>query len=114
MRRLPPTVATLAVVLACSAALAQPTARAAPCPPPVPYPGDAAWAEAIAGWMADRARSRGLPAELPVMAALVESGLTNLNSGDSDTAGYFQTRRMGGRRGATGGAVPGELPAAVG
>jgi hypothetical protein len=82
----------LAVVLATSAAVAEPAARAAPCPAPVPYPGDSASREAIAGWMADRARSRGIPAELPVMAALEESGLRNLSDGGSDTAGFFQMR----------------------
>src|SRR5437763_103406 len=34
----------------------------------------------------------GLPAELPVMGALVESGLQNLPPGDADSAGFFQMR----------------------
>jgi hypothetical protein len=56
------------------------------------YPGDSASATEIATWMADGAKEAGLPPELPVMAALVESGLRNLPAGDSDSAGYFQMR----------------------
>ena len=63
------------------------------CDAPVAYPGDDAAAVAIADWMARGARARGIPPELPVMASLVESGLRNLSSGDSDSAGYFQMRR---------------------
>jgi hypothetical protein len=81
--------AIAALVLAAGAA---PDVRAAACPPPVGYPGDDASREAIAAWMADRARGRGIPPELPVMAALVDSGLRNLNVGDSDAVGYFQMR----------------------
>jgi hypothetical protein len=47
---------------------------------------------AIAHWMAAGASSAGIPAELPVMAALVESGLRNLPYGDRDSVGYFQMR----------------------
>ena len=43
------------------------------------------------GW-AREAQKRGLPAELPVMAGLVESGLRNLNYGDADSVGFFQMR----------------------
>jgi hypothetical protein len=57
-----------------------------------PYPGDGASQSAIAVWMARGAQARGIPGELPVMAALVESGLVNLNYGDSDAKGYFQMR----------------------
>jgi hypothetical protein len=57
------------------------------------YPGDAAPKPAIAGWMAYGASVRGVPGELPVMAALVESGLTNLPSVGADTAGYFGMRQ---------------------
>ncbi len=40
------------------------------------------------------AAARGsVPRELPVMAALVSSGLANLNTDDSDSAGYFQIRK---------------------
>lgn len=42
--------------------------------------------------MARQAEKAGLPAELPVMAALVESGLRNLNYGDADSVGFFQMR----------------------
>src|SRR4051812_46497444 len=42
--------------------------------------------------MARGALAAGLPGELPVMGALVESSLTNLPQADRDTAGYFQTR----------------------
>ena len=62
------------------------------CPLPAAYPGDAAAKDAIAQWMAHGALAAGLPRELPVMGALVESSLTNLAQGDRDTAGYFQTR----------------------
>ena len=41
---------------------------------------------------AARAQAAGLPAELPVMAALVESNLTNVHYGDADSLGYFQMR----------------------
>jgi cell wall-associated NlpC family hydrolase len=42
--------------------------------------------------MGSEARKRGLPAELPVMAALTESGLKNLDHGDADSVGFFQMR----------------------
>jgi hypothetical protein len=57
------------------------------------YPGDSATPEQIAAWMGGEAQKRGLPAELPVMAALVESGMHNLDHGDADSVGYFQMRR---------------------
>ena len=56
------------------------------------YPGDDAGKQEIAAWMAEAARKRGIPAELPVMAALVESGVSNLNYGDADSVGFFQMR----------------------
>src|SRR5918994_939512 len=56
-------------------------------PCPALYPGDDAARERIARWMARGAADRGLPHELPVMAAIGESGLRNL-SGDS-YAGFF-------------------------
>ena len=40
--------------------------------------------------MAGGAVEAGLPGELPVMAALVESDVKDLNSTDADSAGYFQ------------------------
>ena len=54
------------------------------------YPGDNASRAAIADWMGTSARRAGLPAELPVMASLVESGLKNLDFGDQDSVGFFQ------------------------
>jgi hypothetical protein len=54
------------------------------------YPGDHASAQRIAAWMAHHAERRGLPGELPVMAALVESNLRNLPDGDATSVGYFQ------------------------
>ena len=39
------------------------------------YPGDDAPKEQLAAWMASEAEKRGLPPQLPVMAALVESNL---------------------------------------
>jgi hypothetical protein len=66
-------------------------AQAGACPPP-PYPGDAASREAIAHWMAYNAALVALPRELPVMAALVESELTNLQTPGSDSQGFFQMR----------------------
>ena len=42
--------------------------------------------------MAGRATADGLPPELPVMAALVESGMKNVPSGDADSVGFFQMR----------------------
>ena len=56
------------------------------------YPGDHASRGAIAGWMGDAAQRAGLPRELPVMAALVESGLKNDRYGDRDSLGFFQMR----------------------
>jgi cell wall-associated NlpC family hydrolase len=56
------------------------------------YPGDDAQQSEIAAWMGSEAQKRGLPAELPVMAGLVESGLHNLSGGDADSVGYFQMR----------------------
>ena len=56
------------------------------------YPGDSASKAQLAAWMGHAAEQRGLPAELPVMAGLVESGLRNLNYGDADSVGFFQMR----------------------
>jgi CHAP domain len=56
------------------------------------YPGDEAPQPAIAAWMAGAARQAGLPPELPVMAALQESGLRNLRGGHLDSVGFFQMR----------------------
>jgi cell wall-associated NlpC family hydrolase len=59
---------------------------------PGDYPGDDAGQADVAAWMAAEARSRGLPPELPVMAALTESNMKNLNYGDADSVGFFQMR----------------------
>jgi hypothetical protein len=67
-------------------------AGAAACAYPSVYPGDSAPKETLAAWMAGGAAAAGLPGELPVMAALVDSGLSNLPQGDGATAGYFQMR----------------------
>lgn len=85
--------------LAAGAALGGTTAlgkaKEGPCyvaPAAQEYPGDDASQRDLARWMADGAVRAGLPPELPVMAALVESGLRNLPAGDSDSVGYFQMR----------------------
>jgi NlpC/P60 family len=59
---------------------------------PGEYPGDDAAREDIAAWMGAQAQERGLPAELPVMTSLVESGMRNLDHGDADSVGLFQMR----------------------
>jgi hypothetical protein len=84
----------LALACAVAASLAAPATpvTAQQCSSPTSYPGDAAPKEAIAAWMAQGAVARGIPAELPVMAALVESGLKNLDYGDADSAGFFAMR----------------------
>jgi len=56
-----------------------------------PVAGDPARV-AVAHWLAAGARDAGLPGELPVMAALVESGLRNLPYGHADSVGLFQMR----------------------
>jgi cell wall-associated NlpC family hydrolase len=58
----------------------------------IPYPGDNAPKAEIAQWMGDIAQKHGLPRQLPVMAALVESSLHNDPGGDRDSVGYFQMR----------------------
>ena len=57
-----------------------------------PYPGDGASQAALARWMGAAAAVAGLPPELPVMASLAESGLTNTAAADSDRIGS-STRR---------------------
>ena len=58
----------------------------------IPYPGDNAPRAKIAEWMAGEARKAGIPPQLPIMAALSESGLRNLQYGDRDSLGFFQMR----------------------
>ena len=48
--------------------------------------------------MAEAARDAGIPPELPVMVALVESHLGNPPNGDRDSVGMFQQRRPWGPR----------------
>lgn len=69
-----------------------PSASAAVCGRSVTYPGNSASKISYANWMANGAVVRDIPAELPVMAALVESNLQNLNYGDRDSVGFFQMR----------------------
>ena len=59
---------------------------------PADYPGNDAGQKALAQWLAKQAEKAGLPPELPVMAALVESGVRNLDFGDADSVGFFQMR----------------------
>ena len=68
------------MLVSASPALAQGGAPAPDFDEPCPalYPGDSAAQERLARWMARAAAERGLPHELPVMAALAESGLRNL------------------------------------
>ena len=80
--------AALVILSAADAAYAQSPA----CSFPIAYPGDRAPREAIAAWMAARASAAGLPDELPVTAALVESGLQNAANGSADSVGFFQMR----------------------
>ena len=65
--------------------------RRRPAAPP-PIPATTRPRSQIAAWMAREAEKRGLPGRLPVMAALVESNLTNVDFGDADSLGYFQMR----------------------
>jgi hypothetical protein len=83
-------VVRLVVLALLAAAIAAPAAQA--CPRPGVYPGDDASPESLAQWMAQGAETAGLPGELPVMAALVASGLKNLDYGDADSLGFFQMR----------------------
>jgi hypothetical protein len=84
-------VAAFACVLV-MAAVHPASGQSAVCSFPLAYPGDLAPREAVAAWMAARASARGLPEELPVMAALVESGMQNASSGHADSVGFFQMR----------------------
>jgi hypothetical protein len=59
-------------------------------PCPAVYPGDGADKARIARWMARGAAIRGLPGELPVMAAIAETGVANIPSPDRRYLGYFQ------------------------
>ncbi|MBN1528034.1 MAG: hypothetical protein JW895_03175 [Thermoleophilaceae bacterium] len=92
MRRRLATCVLAGIVAALWAPAGASAAQPAPCDPVGEYPGDDAEKSAIARWMGGGAAAAGLPAELPVVAALVESGLVNLHSGDADAVGYFHMR----------------------
>ncbi len=63
------------------------------CYAPLAFPGASSSRAALAQWMGAAARAAGLPPELPVMAALVDSGLRNRPSrGTADSVGFFQMR----------------------
>ena len=62
-------------------------------PCPTAYPGKHAQRKTIASWMAREAALRDVPEELPVMAALAESGLRNLNKRGNPFAGFFSMHR---------------------
>jgi hypothetical protein len=79
----------LTMVLVWTFVVASPGAHAAGCAYPARFPGEGASTVAIAAWMATRASERGVPGELPVMAALVRSGLRNQTAGGQGRAGYF-------------------------
>jgi hypothetical protein len=57
------------------------------------YPGDDASRKATVRWMGRAAQAASIPPELPVMTALVESGLKNLQAGDADSIGFFQMEK---------------------
>jgi hypothetical protein len=59
-------------------------------PCPTAYPGDGADKARIARWMARGAALRGLPDELPAVAAIAETGVANIRSPDRRYVGYFQ------------------------
>ena len=90
--------AALAADAASAAAAPRTPVPAAPGAPPdlsavpVDYPGNDASQQELAKWLAREAQKAGLPAELPVMAALVESGVRNLSFGHADSVGFFQMR----------------------
>lgn len=48
--------------------------------------------------MVKQARAAGVPPELPLMTALVETRMRNLNYGDRDSIGLFQQRNAWGSR----------------
>jgi hypothetical protein len=56
----------------------------------LPYPGHAAGQQQMACWLASRAGGMGVPPELLVSAALVESSLRNRVGGDASSTGLFQ------------------------
>jgi len=90
VRRLVPAAVAALALIAVPSGWAQSGGMPAPNfddPCPALYPGDDAPRERVARWMARAAADRGMPHELPVMAAIAESGLRNLK-GDS-YSGFF-------------------------
>jgi hypothetical protein len=87
LRRLVAPVFSASVVL-----LLAPAGAQAACAYPQAYPGDGAPKARLAAWLAGGAVGAGQPGELPVMGALVESGLQNLAQDDADSAGFFRMR----------------------
>jgi len=85
--------ATLAGAIALLVLTPASASAAAECAYQGGYPGDAAPKKTIAAWMANGAEAEGIPRELPVMGALVASGMRNLKNGEGDAAGFFQMRR---------------------
>src|SRR3954447_14090009 len=85
--------AALIVIALAGCSLVPSAATAATqCRYPGGYPGDAAAKPQLAAWMAAGAVARTVPAELPLMGALVESEMSNLPAGDQDSVGFFQMR----------------------
>ena len=88
--------ATVALFAAAAPAAAQTGGTPVPGPGdpcPAAYPGDDAAQPALARWMARAAALRDVPQELPVMAALAESGLRNLHRRGNPFAGFFSMHR---------------------
>jgi hypothetical protein len=88
--------AALAMLAAAPSAQAQDGGTPVPGPGdpcPASYPGDDAARQPLARWMARGAALRDLPQELPVMAALAESGMRNLNRRGNPFAGFFSMHR---------------------
>jgi hypothetical protein len=96
-RMLAPALAALACLALPAGAAAQsggtePPGPGDPCPGS--YPGADAPKAQLARWMARGAAVEDLPEELPVMAALAESGLRNLNRRGNPFAGFFSMSRV--------------------
>jgi hypothetical protein len=88
--------AAMALLLGAQPAFAQsggtsPPGPGDPCP--AVYPGKGAQRKTVASWMARAAALRDVPEQLPVMAALAESGLRNLNKRGNPFAGFFSMHR---------------------
>jgi len=82
----------IATIAAAGLALTPASADAVPCADVAAYPGDLSPRLTFAQWMAHGAERATLPRELPVMGALVASGLENLRGGHGDAVGFFGMR----------------------